>query len=165
MRMRMPPAVPRRDGIGPHGLGNVADWGSGSIQGYNQVLNGGVMESAIGQSYSYESQSWAKMMSSYATIMNALAPSRAVAQLPHFQLRTAAPRTIRGDVTDSHPALLDNGYYTFQYSGFQGGGNGVGWLDEMGVALWCPCSGSKQSRKWTYSTVRSHGVEAGRVAS
>jgi len=137
-------------GAGHMMWGNVADWGSGSIQGYNQVLNGGVMESAIGQSYSYESQSWAKMMSSYAIIMNALAPFAGGGPYLIFQQD--------GSITDYQgmryglaSCLLDNGYYHFNTSGFQGGGNGVGWTDEMGVNLGPAVAGPNNPTNGTYS--------------
>ena len=58
---------------GRYVIGNTADWANGPIPGYNQMLNGGVMESIIGQSYSYESQGWAQMMNAYKIIMNATA--------------------------------------------------------------------------------------------
>ena len=40
-----------RAAMGPQYMhwGNVADWFKGSIQGYNQLLNGGLMEGAIGR--------------------------------------------------------------------------------------------------------------------
>ena len=58
---------------GRYVIGNTADWANGPIPGYNQMLNGGVMESIIGQSYSYESEGWSQMMNAYKIIMNATA--------------------------------------------------------------------------------------------
>lgn len=147
-------------GAGHMMWGNVADWGSGSIQGYNQVLNGGVMESAIGESYSYESQSWAKLMSSYATIMNALAPFAGGGPYLIFQQD--------GSITDYQgmrygltSCLLDNGYYHFNTAG-QGGGNNVAWFDELGSNLGPATAGPNNSNNGTYSngglTVWQNGV-------
>jgi Hypothetical glycosyl hydrolase family 15 len=130
--------------------GNVADWGSGSIQGYNQVLNGGVMESAIGQSYSYESQSWAKLMSSYATIMKALAPFNGDGPYLIFQ-EDGSITNYQGMRYGLASCLLDNGYFHFNASGFQGGGNGVGWFDEMAVNLGPPIAGPNNPTNGTYS--------------
>ena len=136
--------------------GNVADWGSGSIQGYNQVLNGGVMESAIGQSYSYESQSWAKLMSSYATIMKALIPPGYLV----FQ-QDGSSTDYQGMRYGLASCLLDNGYYHFNTAG-QGGGNNVAWFDELGSNLGPATAGPNNSNNGTYSngglTVWQNGV-------
>ncbi len=140
--------------------GNVADWGSGSIQGYNQVLNGGVMESAIGQSYSYESQSWAKLMSSYATIISALAPFQGGGPYLIFQ-QDGSASDYQGMRYGLASCLLDNGYYHFNTAG-QGGGNNVAWFDELGVNLGPATAGPNNLGNGTYSngglTVWKQGV-------
>jgi hypothetical protein len=158
-------AAQMRNAMGPGHMmwGNVADWGSGSIQGYNQVLNGGVMESAIGQSYSYESQSWAKLMSSYATIMNALAPFNGGGPYAIFQMDASPGSTdYQGARYGLASCMLDNGYFHWNTSGSQGGGNTIGWLDEMGVALGAPTAGPNNPTNGTYSngglTVWQNGV-------
>jgi hypothetical protein len=62
-------------GSGKYVIGNVADWGTTHpITGYQGVLQGGVMEAIIGQSYSYESwEGWAAMMTYYKRVMSATA--------------------------------------------------------------------------------------------
>jgi hypothetical protein len=143
-------------GPGHMAWGNVADWGSGSIQGYNQVLDGGVMESAIGQSYSYETQSWARLMSSYAIIMKALIPPGYLV----FQ-QDGSSTDYQGMRYGLTSCLLDNGYYHFNTAG-QGGGNNVAWFDEMGSNLGPATAGPNNSNNGTYSngelTVWQNGV-------
>jgi hypothetical protein len=110
-------------------LGNVADWGNGSISGYNQMLNGGVMESIIGQSYSYESQGWAVMMNAYRIIMNAtIAPGYQIFE----QDGTASDyQGMRYGLTS---CLMDNAYYYFNVTG-PGGGSVITWFDEFNASL------------------------------
>ena len=143
--------------------GNVADWGGGSIQGYNQLLNGGVMESAIGQSYSPESQSWTALMNYYKTVMNAGAPHNGGGPYFVFQqdgaaLSSSTYQAARYGLTS---CLLDNGYYHYNTAG-QGGGRNVAWLDEMGVNLGAATTGPNNPANSTYSdgglTVWQNGV-------
>ena len=60
-------------------IGNVADWyqnalGLADVTDYQGVLNGGVIESIIGESYSPETWGgWATMMATYSKIMNTMA--------------------------------------------------------------------------------------------
>ena len=151
-----------RTAMGPGYMmwGNLATWGGGSIQGYNQVLNGGVMESAIGQSYSYETRSWSTLMTNYATIMHNLAPFNGEGPYPIFQQD--------GSITDYQgmrygltSCLLDNGYYHFNTAG-QGGGNNVAWFDELGFNLGQAVAGPNNPNNGTYSsgglTVWQNGV-------
>lgn len=133
-------------GAGHMAWGNVADWGSGPITGYDQLLEGGVMESAIGQSYSYETQSWARLMSAYATIMNALAPPKYLI----FQ-QDGSIADYQGMRYGLTSCLLDNGYYHFNTSG-QGGGNNVAWFDELGSNLGPAIAGPNNPANGTYSS-------------
>jgi hypothetical protein len=143
--------------------GNVAGWNAGSMQGYNQLLNGGVMESTIGEGYSPESSSWAAMMTFYATVMKAGAPFNGAGPYFVFQqdgaaLSSSTYQAARYGLTS---CLLDNGYYHYNTAG-QGGGNNVAWLDEMGVSLGGAVSGPNNPANGTYSngglTVWKQGV-------
>ena len=60
-------------GAGKYAAGNVADWGTTHpITGYPGVMEGGAMQSIIGETYSYEAWGgWAMMMGYYARVMNA----------------------------------------------------------------------------------------------
>ena len=105
-------------GSGKSVTGNTADWGGtgagpADITEYRGVLSGGVMESIIGQTYSYEAwQGWAGMMAYYTTVMQA----------------TAAPQLMifsqDGSITDYQgmryglcSALMGNGYYYYDKGG------------------------------------------------
>jgi hypothetical protein len=109
--------------------GNTADWANGSISGYNQVLNGGVIESLIGQSYSYESEGWSQMMNAYRIIMNA---TTAGGYQIFEQDGTASDyQGMRYGLTS---CLLDNAFYYFNVTG-PGGGSIITWFDEFNFNL------------------------------
>jgi hypothetical protein len=109
--------------------GNTADWANGSISGYNQLLDGGVIESLIGQGYSYESQSWAAMMNAYKIIMNATRASG-------FQIfeQDGTATDYQGMRYGLTSCLLDNAYYYFNVTG-PGGGSVITWFDEFDASL------------------------------
>jgi hypothetical protein len=109
--------------------GNTADWGNGSLSGYSQMLNGGVMESFIGQSYSYESQGWAVMMSAYRTIMAATTASG-------YQIfeQDGSAGDYQGMRYGLTACLMDNAYYYFNVTG-PGGGSAITWFDEFNASL------------------------------
>jgi hypothetical protein len=109
--------------------GNTADWGNGSISGYDQMLNGGVMESIIGQSYSYESQGWAAMMKAYRIVMNATTPNGY--QIFEQDGTAGDYQGMRYGLTS---CLMDNGYYYFNVTG-PGGGSVITWFDEFDTSL------------------------------
>jgi hypothetical protein len=135
---------------------NVADWADGSISGYNQVLDGGVIESIIGQSYSYESQGWASMMNAYKIVMNATKPS---GHQIFEQDGTASD--YQGMRYGLASCLMDNGYYYFNVTG-PGGGSVITWFDEFSFNLGAPAAGPAGSATATYSngglTVYQNGV-------
>jgi hypothetical protein len=92
-------------------IGNVADWGEGGadISGYQGVLAGGLMESIIGQSSSYESwEGWAGMMAYYTKIMNATAAP----QLSIFS-QDGSATDYQGMRYGLCSALLGNAYYYY----------------------------------------------------
>ncbi len=109
--------------------GNVADWYSyaSDLADYQGVLNGGVMESIIGQSYSYESQSWATMMASYTTTMNALAaPKYGI-----FSVDADSATDYQEARYALGSCLLGDGYFYFHVSNY----NDYVTLDEYSVNL------------------------------
>jgi len=109
--------------------GNTADWANGSISGYDQLLNGGVIESLIGQSYSYETRGWAVMMNAYKTILNATTPN---GYQVFEQDGTASDyQGMRYGLTS---CLMDNAYYYFNVTG-PGGGSVITWFDEFNANL------------------------------
>jgi hypothetical protein len=144
-------------GPGYMAWGNVADWRSGSIQGYNQVLNGGVFEGAIGMSWSPESSSWATLMSAYATDMNALAPFNGGGPYLIFN-QDGSLSDYQGVRYGLASCLLDNGYFYYTPGPY----NTIGWFDEFTVNLGAPVAGPNNPTNGTYSngglTVWQNGV-------
>jgi hypothetical protein len=144
-------------GPGHMAWGNVADWGGGSIQGYNQVLNGGPLEGAIGASYSYENTSWARLMSVYATVMKALAPFNGVGPYLIFN-QDGSLTDYQGMRYGLTSCLLDNGYFYYTPGPY----NTIGWFDEFTANLGAPIAGPNNTSNGTYSngglTVWENGV-------
>jgi hypothetical protein len=116
---------------GKYRLTNLADWGLAEAQlaEYTGQVHGGVIESIIGRSWSYESRTgFSGMMKAYRKTMGALAA-------PKLAIFTQA-----GNVTDYRAfrygftsCLMDDGYYAFNndakpYSG-------VNWFDEFNYKL------------------------------
>jgi hypothetical protein len=135
-------------------IGNTADWANGPIPGYNQMLDGGVMESLIGQSYSYETSSWAAMMNAYKIIMNATtAPGY---QIFHQDGSTTDYQGMRYGLAS---CLLDNAYY---YHSNGGADDTIPLYDEFNFNLGAPAAGPAGSATATYSngglTVYQNGV-------
>jgi hypothetical protein len=122
--------------------GNVADWADGSISGYNQMLDGGVIESIIGQSYSYETQGWAQMMNAYKIIMNATKPG-GYQIFSHDDSNTADYQGMRYGLAS---CLMDNGYYYFNVNS-----SSIPWFDEFNFVLGAPVAGPAGSATATYS--------------
>jgi hypothetical protein len=116
---------------GKYRLTNLADWGlpTSKLDEYRGQVHGGVIESIIGRSWSYESRTgFAGMMKAYRRTMGALAApklaifsqSGSVTNYQAFRYGFAA-------------CLMDDGYYAFNndakpYSG-------VNWFDEFNVKL------------------------------
>ncbi|HSY46460.1 MAG TPA: putative glycoside hydrolase [Steroidobacteraceae bacterium] len=139
---------------GRYVIGNTADWANGPIPGYNQMLNGGVMESIIGQSYSYESEGWSQMMNAYKIIMNATAA-------PGYQIfdQDGSTTDYQGMRYGLASCLLDNAYY---YHSNAGTTDTVPLYDEFNFNLGAPAAGPAGSATATYSngglTVYQNGV-------
>jgi len=139
---------------GRYVIGNTADWANGPIPGYDQMLNGGVMESLIGQSYSYESEGWSQMMNAYKIIMNATAA-------PRYQIfaQDGSTTDYQGMRYGLASCLLDNAYY---YHSNGGAYDTIPLYDEFNFSLGAPAAGPTGSATATYSngglTVYQNGV-------
>lgn len=135
-------------------IGNTADWANGPIPEYNQMLDGGVMEALIGESFSYENRGWAVMMNTYKIIMNATAA-------PGYQIfaqdgSTTDYQSMRYGLAS---CLLDNGYY---YHSNGSSYDTIPLYDEFSFKLGAPAAGPAGSASATYSngglTVWNQGV-------
>jgi hypothetical protein len=130
--------------------GNVADWSSGPITGYNQLLNGGVMEHIIP---GIESSGWLAMMNYYKLVMNATAPP----QYQVFQHDTSSSTDYQAMRYGLASCLLDNGYYWFDTDY-----RSVLWFDEFNFNLGAAIAGPNNPTNGTYSngglTVWKQGV-------
>jgi hypothetical protein len=128
-------------------IANIADWGHADavLTEYDQILNGGIMEGMIGESWSPERQGWSVMLSRYRKSMAALAPPK-LGILHQFGSST----DFRGMRYGLATTLLDDGYYAFtdeveRYSG-------VVWFDELdqnlGSATGAPPTVAWQNGVW-----------------
>ena len=137
--------------------GNIADWANTSVAAYNQVLDGGVMESAIGQSYSYESSSWASLMNFYKICMNTITPNGYTI----FKQDNASTTSFAAMRYGLCSCLLDNGYYYYNVPG-PGGGNEIIAFDETSFKFGPQIAGPNSAANGTYSngglTVWKQGV-------
>jgi hypothetical protein len=152
-------AAQLRKAMGPNYMvtGNVADWRAGNFQGYNQVLNGGVIEGAIGQSWSPESSSWSNLMTTYASDMKAMAPFNGGGPYLIFN-QDGSLTDYQGMRYGLGSCLLDNGYFYYTTGPY----NTIAWFDELGVKLGAPTAGPNNPTNGTYSsgglTVWQNGV-------
>jgi len=101
-------------GSGKYVAGNTADWdqsGVAVITEYMGVLAGGVMESMIGQSYSYEATSWAAMMAAYTKISQAMAA-------PNYNIfaQDGSPTDYQGFRYGFTSCLMGDGYFFYDNS-------------------------------------------------
>ncbi len=112
-------------------IGNVADWGtSGANLSYlTGILNGGLIEDLIGDSYSPETWgSWSEMMREYRVVMASVIQP----QLVIFGQAGSATdyQSVRYGLTS---CLMDNGYFQFSIAGNEY--SGTYWFDEYGAQL------------------------------
>jgi hypothetical protein len=125
---------------GKYVIGNVADWGDdgADISEYQGVLAGGLMESIVGESSSYEAwEGWAGMMAYYTKVMNATATP----QLSVFS-QDGSATDYQGMRYGLCSALMGNAYYYYDLGvGYQTY-NTVTTFDEfnsnLGAALAAP---------------------------
>jgi hypothetical protein len=113
-------------------IGNITEWGASGAaipSAYVNMNNGGVMEAAIGKSWSVEGWAgWQVMMKQYTAIMGAIGEPK-LGILNQW-----------GDPTDYQAmryglgsTLLNDGYYAFTVTA--NGYHGVAWFDEYDAKL------------------------------
>jgi Hypothetical glycosyl hydrolase family 15 len=124
-------------GAGKFVFGNTGTWNQGLPGAFMFVLNGGVMESLIGQPYSYETTSFYEMMRAYTNIM-------AATSSPALQIFAQD-----GSLTDYQDmryglcaCLQGDAYYYHSDGATAGGYHDVNWFDEfdnnLGAAVMIP---------------------------
>ena len=152
-------AAQLRKAVGPNYMisGNVADWRAGNFSGYSGVLNGGLIEGAIGMSWSPEASGWARLMSTYAADMNAMVPFNGGG--PYLIINQDGSTTdYQGMRYGLASVLLDNGYFYYTPGPY----NTMAWFDEEGVKLGVAVAGPNNPTNSTYSkgglTVWQNGV-------
>ena len=125
---------------GKYQIGNIGDWtltassGTGAQvpSGYQQLIDGGVMEGFIGESWSLETWAgWPAMMDSYHRTMAALNEPK----LGIFN-QSGSPTDYQGFRYGLTSCLMDDGY--FSYTDPNVGYSGVLWFDEFNVNLGAP---------------------------
>jgi hypothetical protein len=131
-------------------IGNLATWLVGNtITEYvtpAPVLNGGTMESVIGQSYSVETfAGWSGMMNYYAHVMTSVAAP----QLVIFAQDAISTSDYQGFRYGFASCLLDNGYY---YNDDAGNYNDFMTYDEYSFNLGAPTAGPNNPNNGTYSS-------------
>ena len=100
---------------GKYQLANLADWGrpDTDLSDYQGMVNGGLIEGMIGQSWSVETWGgWQQMMAWYRKTMTAVAEPKLVQF--HVMARVDDLQTIRYGLTS---CLMDDGYFTFDIQG------------------------------------------------
>jgi hypothetical protein len=112
-------------------LGNIADWGGSdtSLTFLSGVLNGGVMEGAIGMSWSAETWGgWQEMMRQYRKTMSVIAEPKLVIFNQH-----GSPKDYQGFRYGFASCLMDDAYYGFTDSAVEY--TGLPWFDEYNAKL------------------------------
>lgn len=117
-------------GAGKFVFANLRDWNTALPGVLTYLANGGVIESLIGQPSSYETTSFAAMMSAYNNVMVALA-APAYGIFAHD-----------GSLTDYQDmryglcaCLMEDGYYYHSDGASAGGYHNVNWFDEFNFNL------------------------------
>jgi len=134
-------------------LGNLANWGApnATLGVYDQMLEGGVLEGYLGDSWSFET--WAgfdTLMKAYRTTMDALrAPKLAIFG------DDGAATDYQGMRYGLSAALMDDAYYYHSYGG--GYQPPPLWYDEFNFNLGYPlkaAAGARQSGAWSQGVWR-----------
>jgi Hypothetical glycosyl hydrolase family 15 len=114
---------------GKYQTGNIADWGNSNAvtTEYNGIMQGGLMEGIIGESWSYETQGFKQMMAAYQKMMNAIASP----QLVVFG-QDGAATDYQGMRYGLASCLLGNAYFFYAAGGSY---HGVSWFDEYNANL------------------------------
>ena len=134
---------------GKYQIGNVATWyqdGSSLPAGYQNMVDGGVLEALIGKSYSVEGYAgWQAMMKQYdATIGAMKSPKLAIFN------QWGSPTDYQSMRYGLTSCLMNDGYYSFTSN--SGGYGGVVWFDEynanLGAATAGPPTAAWQKGVW-----------------
>jgi hypothetical protein len=142
--------------------GNSATWNP-PVTAYTNLLTGGVMESIMGQSFSYESQSggWTTMMNYYKGVMNAtIATNGAKYQLFSMEASSSTAYTaLRYGICS---CLMDNAYWGVDYATGTTNYTAINATDETAFNLGVQIAGPNSTVNGTYSngglTVWKQGV-------
>jgi hypothetical protein len=133
-------------GTGKGVIGNVADWygADNTITQYEGLMEGGVAEGLIGESWSPESTSWATMMAAYAKVMAATAAP----QLMIFEQEDTSATDYQNMRYGLTSCLVGgNAYYYFDIAN-----NSVTLFDEynsnLGAATTSPPTAAYQHGVW-----------------
>jgi len=129
---------------GKYQIGNVATWylGTSSLpSGYQNMVDGGVMEAMIGESYSVETYAgWQAMMTQYYSTMSAMNSP----QLGIFN-QWGSPTDYQSMRYGLASCLMNDAYYSFTSTA--AGYTGVVWFDEYNANLGEPL-GSPPTAAW-----------------
>lgn len=121
---------------GKYEIGNIAEWGqSGEVpSGYQNMADGGVLETMLGQSWAIESWGgWQAMMTQYNRAMAALkSPKLAIFN------QWGSPTDYQSFRYGFASCLMNDGYYSFTDE--SKGYTGVVWFDEYNANLGQPTS-------------------------
>src|SRR6185369_11786932 len=112
-------------------IGNVADWGdpASTLTQYSGILDGGLLEGAVGKTWSFETTGgWLVMMKAYRKTMATLGGPK----LGIFNQwgDPTVPKDFRYGYASS---LMDDAYYSFTDNNKQY--HGVEWFDEFDANL------------------------------
>jgi hypothetical protein len=124
-------AVLKQQMPGKYQLGNVTDWGvpQANLSYYSGVLNGGLIEAMIGQSWSPETYaSWSEMMREYRVIMASVVDPKLVV----FSQQGVA-NDYQAFRYGFASCLMDDGYYNFTLAA--NNYSGTFWFDEFDTKL------------------------------
>jgi Hypothetical glycosyl hydrolase family 15 len=116
---------------GKYQIGNVTDWGTSgaNLSSLTGILNGGMIESMLGYSYSPETWgSWSEMMREYRVIMASVVQP----QLVIFG-QVGVANDYQGFRYGYTSCLMDNGYYEFSLAANPY--SGTFWFDEFNATL------------------------------
>ena len=122
---------------GKYQIANIATWGRGGAAvpaGYVDMVNGGVLEAVIGQSYSIEGWAgWQAMMRQYDTAMRVTSDPKLV-----IFNQWGSPTDYQAFRYGFASCLMNDGYYS--YTSDSQGYYGVVWFDEFNAKLGTPTS-------------------------
>jgi hypothetical protein len=132
---------------GKYQTGNIADWGQSNAvyPEYQGVLQGGLMEGMIGQSWSYESMGWQQLMAAYRKMMAAIAAP----QLVIFQ-QDGSATDYQGMRYGLASCLMGDAYYYYDI----GGSHAITWFDEFNAALGPATSSAFPASAWQNGVYR-----------